>query len=656
VDFAPPRTDHGGGRAFAGPDEVRLAYDLGKLGPHARIRLRWPGCHVIDEADEKQPRRVAPCSIIDTTAGRALFNAALPPGLPFYNLAMTSRRLGRVLGDCHRKHGPDVTVELLDRLKEIGFEASTRSGLSFATDDVPLPRDKPAALRHAFARVERLKRGLAEGDVASEDYPTLLLEAWDTAHKKITQSLMPDLRHDARNGSPYLNPLYVMADSGARGSPEQIRQLAGLRGLMASVSGRVIERPITASLREGLRSWDYFVSAYGSRKGLTDKGIRTAEAGYLTRKLVDAAQQVIVTEADCGSLLGMLKRAPVGTLGGRVIGRVSLEAVCDERGRPVIDAGELISPGQARRLAEMGRSELRVRSPLTCQAARGVCQRCYGLDLATRKLVEIGAAVGVIAAQSIGEPGTQLTLKTFQAGGVAGKDVVSDLERVTRLLEVSPVEDPVPLAPRRAVVRVARYQEGEEPAACRGWWLDETGADEMLRLRRRRVRVADGQTVEAGTPLCEGDVDLRQMLALGGSGLVGDYLLEGVRKLFREHWLEVDDRHFEVILSRMLGGVIVRDAGDTDLLPGEVLSRPSLAAVNRALAAGQRPAYARTWILGVSQAAARAQGFLAAASFQRAVKVLSEAAITASRDDLLGPKENVILGRTIPAGTGLGSR
>src|SRR5262249_6979874 len=272
------------------------------------------------------------------------------------------------------------------------------------------------------------------------------------------------------------------------------------------------------------------------------------------------------------------------------------------------------------------------------------------------RLVQIGTAVGVIAAQSIGEPGTQLTLKTFQGGGVAGKDIVSDLERVSRLLEVSSVDDPVPLAPAHGVIAVTRYEPSQRPARCRGWWLDDAGIDEIMRLAGRDVRVKPGQRVEAGTPLCEGEADLREMLRLGGSDLVGEHLLEQVRKLFRQHRLEIDDRHFEVILSRLLGSVIVRDAGDTELLPGEVLSRPALVAANRALAQGQRPAYARTWILGVSQAAARAQGFLAAASFQRAVKVLSEAAISAARDYLLGPKENVILGRLIPAGTGLGSR
>jgi DNA-directed RNA polymerase subunit beta' len=654
VAFDPPVTDHGGNRAFAGIDEVRLAYDLGKVGTHARIRLRLPGTvrAVVDEEDDQQVRPVRPGTLLDTSVGRALFNSLLPSGLPYYNLTLTARRLARILADCHRKFGRQVAVLVLDRLKEAGFAAATWSGASFACDDVPLPRAKSIVLRDTLAHVESLRRGHEEGNVDEQTYALELMAAWDQAHKKITEKLLPDLRQDTRNGRAYLNPLYLMADSGARGSPEQIRQLAGLRGLMASVSGRLIDRPIVASLREGLPSWDYFVSAHGGRKGLTDKGLRTAEAGYLTRKLVDAVQQVVVTMADCLATRGVLKRAPVGALAARVTGRVSQQPVRDS-GRVLIDHDELISPGQARRLAEMGRTELRVRSPLTCQAPVGICQRCYGTDLSTGRLVEIGTAVGIVAAQSIGEPGTQLTLRSFHFGGVAGKDIVSDLERVTRFLEVSPVDDAVPLAPFTGVIRIVQYEE--EPDT-EGWWLDETGLDEITRLGGRDLRVKDGEVVIAGTPLVEGEVDLRHMLHVGGPEMVGDHLLEQVRRIYRQHRLDIDDRHFEVVLSRMLGSVVVRDPGDTDLLPGTLLPRAALRAVNAALPAGKAPARGRAWLLGVSQVAARAEGFLAAASFQRAVKVLTEAALAGRVDRLVGLKENTILGRRIPAGTGLPMR
>jgi DNA-directed RNA polymerase beta' subunit len=654
ASFIPPTTDHGGGRAFAGIDEVRLAHELGKVGTHARIRLRLPEGALVDEGDEQKGATRPPGRLIETSVGRALFNAVLQPCaprgaqgpalMPYYNLTVTGKWLSRILAAAHHKFGPRAAIGLVDRLKETGFRWATRAGVSFATDDVPRPRDKQAVLQKATRRAAALREAYEEGKLTEDDYAGEVLELWSRAQKDATAHLMADMENDGRGGRPYLNPLFVMADSGARGNIDQVRQLAGLRGLMASVSGRLVERPITASLREGLPSWDYLVSAYGGRKGLTDKGVRTAEAGYLTRKLVAAAQQVVVSEADCGTVLGVLKRAP-GALGARVRGRVSLETVYDDAGGVVVEGGELVSPGQARRLSEMQREALLVRSPLTCQAPRGVCQRCYGVDLSTGQMVAPGTPVGVVAAQSIGEPGTQLTLHTFRGGGLAGKDIANDLEKVTRLLEASPPARPALLAPRPGVVRLVEYPEGRPPAGP-GWRLDDAG-----RLAGRRLLVRDGQAVTAGTPLTEGDAPLGRMLALAGPGAVGEYVLEKVRQTYRHHGLEIDDRHFEVILARMLGWVVVRRRGDTALRVGEVVGQPQLRAANRALPPGGRPATARPCLLGVSKAAGRADGFLAAASFQRAVKVLTEAALEGRADGLMGLMENVILGRRIPAGT-----
>jgi DNA-directed RNA polymerase subunit beta' len=331
-----------------------------------------------------------------------------------------------------------------------------------------------------------------------------------------------------------------------------------------------------------------------------------------------------------------------------VRGRVSLETVLDDRGQVVIGANELISPGQARRLSEMEHKALRVRSPLTCQAGRGVCQQCYGLDLSTGRLVALGTAVGVMAAQSIGEPGTQLTLQTFRLGGPAGKDIANDLEKATRLLEGSPPLKPAVLAPRSGIVRIVSYEEGQKPSRP-GWWLDRNGC-----LAGRRICVHDGKVVLAGTPLTEGDASLTRMLSLGSPEMVGDWVLENVRQIYRHHGLEIDDRHFEVILARMLACVTILDPGDTDLLPGQVVEHLALQAVNHRLPPERRRAKARPCLLGVSKAAGRAEGFLAAASFQRAVKVLTEASLEGRVDRLVGLKENVILGRRIPAGTGVG--
>jgi DNA-directed RNA polymerase beta' subunit len=589
AQFTPPGTDHGAGAVFAGPAEVLLAHALGKVGTHARVRLRLPpGRAAVEEGHEHEagePRR----GMVTTTVGRVLFDDVLPPGLPFYNLTLTARRLNRVLADCHRLLGQRPTVELADRIKRLGFEAATRSGLSFAADDIPSPRNKAAILAATRKSVDSLRAAYRRGDLEASEYALRLLDRWSEAHKQVTAHLLPDLRHDTRDGRSYLNPLFVQVDSGARGSLDQLRQLAGMRGLMASVSGRVIERSITASLREGLPSWDYFLSAHGARKGLTDKGVRTAEAGYLTRKLIDAAQRVVVTAHDCGTHQGIAKRGP--DLAGLVRGRVSLYDVAPPCGPVLVRADELITPEQAGLLAARGVPEFWVRSPLTC-AADGVCQLCYGTDLATGRLVEMGSAVGVIAGQSIGEPGTQLTLHTFRLGGLAGKDILNDLERVTRLLEAKPVGD-------------------RDPAALMDAW---------------------------------------------GPEAVREYFLGELRAVYRQHGLEIDDRHFEVVLARLLAFVRVTEPGDTDLLPEQVLERRAFDTTNAGLPVGARPATCRPHLLGLTRAASAAPGFLAAASFQRSVAVLTEAALAGRVDCLVGLKENVMLGRLIPAGTGLKRR
>jgi DNA-directed RNA polymerase beta' subunit len=588
----PTVTDHGSGMTFASRDEVLLAYDSGKVGTHARIRVRHDGGRVLQERDDQEEMEDLPRGkLLATSVGRVVFNAQLPAGLPFYNLTLDSRRLALIFRHCRQRLGRRGAVEAIDRIKEVGFAFATRSGLSFATDDVPALAEKPALLDAARRRAEALRRAVEEGSLDARELAPTLREVWARAQKDITEPLRRLLRHDTRGGRPYLNPLHAMADSKARGSIDQIRQLAGMRGAMAGLSGRGADRPITASLREGLPSWDYFASGRGGRKGLTDKGVRTAEAGYLTRKLVACCQQVVVTEEDCGTTLGIVKRVHKGTLASRVEGRVSMETLHDEAGRELVREGELVSAGQARMLAELDLQDLRVRSPLACRAARGVCRRCYGIDLATRQLVEVGAAVGIVAAQSIGEPGTQLTMRTFHGGGEAGKDIVNDLERVTRFFEASPA--------------------------------------------------ASG-------------VDLRQMLDESGPDAVADYLLVHVRELYRVHGLQIDDRHLEVVLARMLGSVRVTHAGDTELLPGEVLWRSAFDAVNQRLPAGRERARCKPWLLGVSQAAGRAEGFLAAACFQRAVQVLTQASLEGRVDRLVGLKENVLLGRRIPAGTGLG--
>jgi DNA-directed RNA polymerase subunit beta' len=599
ADFTPPATDHGTGSRFASPEEVIQAYDLGKVGVHAAIEVRLPGGKVaVDEAHAEAGQAVAPPrGRVATTAGRVLFNALLPAEMPFCNWTLNAVRLGRVVVDCHRLLGPRTAVELLDLVKQAGFRAATRSGLSFATDDLPLPAARTLVLQATQKRVDTLRTALRHGNITEEEYALNLLTLWTAAQKQVADRLLADLRHDHRGGRPYLNPLFAMADSGARGNRDQVRQLAGMRGLMASVSGRVVERSIVASLREGLPTWDYFLSAHGARKGLGDKGLRTADAGYLTRKLIDVAQHVVIRTDDCGTPRGVVKRVPEDeamtglTLRSLVRGRVSRETIADGEGRVVVRENDTIGEAQAARLEALGLQEVSVRSPLTCDADGGVCRRCYGMDLATGRLAEEGLAAGVLAAQSIGEPGTQLTLRTFHIGGVAGKDIVDDLERIARLLEAAP------------------------PAA-------------------------DG-------------VDLEALLAEEGPDAVAEYLLDEVRAVYRHHGLEIDDKHVEVIVAQLLRKVRVVSPGATDLLPDQVLDRHAFREANARLTDPAAPrATCRPHLLGLTRAAVGADSFLAGASFQRTVDVLAEAALAGRVDPLAGLKENVMLGRLVPAGTG----
>jgi DNA-directed RNA polymerase subunit beta' len=703
--FVPPCTDSGSGRLFASPAEVLLANDLGRLGTHARIRVRLqpPGTgrskQVVGEGQGEKPVELLPGALLETTVGRIVFNALLPAELPFYNCALTAGRLGRVISDCHRLAGQRATVEMVDRIKEAGFRAATRSGLSFAMDDLPAPRGKEAILAATRVKVEALQAAYRRGDLSEEEYALNLLTRWTAAQKEVGGQLLADLRHDRRGGRPYLNPLFVMADSGARGSVDQVRQLAGMRGLMASASGRLIERSITASLREGLPTWDYFLSAHGARKGLTDKGLRTADAGYLTRKLIDVAQHVVVTVPTCGTPRGIVRLAgEPGSAGKRslaslVRGRVSRRTITGADGRVIVHENQMISAEQAVELEALGLREVEVRSPLTCEAERGVCQLCYGMDLANGRLAEQGLAVGILAAQSIGEPGTQLTLRTFHIGGVAGKDIVNDLERINRLLEAGRPEGAAVLAGVAGTVESVGVETVEDRRALRlrtvegGEYVQWLPAD-------RRVSVQPGERVEVGQAVTEGPVALADLLEVAGAEAVQERLLGEVQETCRHHGLEIDDRHLEVIVAQMLSKVRITEPGDTTWLPGQLVDHRALLAANtelkewvRIVEAGEsrfavgervpravceaeetrlaaegkqgprweemRLARCRPHLRGITRAAREADSFLAAASFQRTAEVLAEAALAGRVDPLAGLKENVMLGHLVPAGTGL---
>ncbi len=658
VDAKPART-------FADCSEVIRAHAEGRLGIHDIIVVRLPGAREVIDERGSQPGGKEAHRRLTTTVGRVLFNDILPAGMAFYDLPMTVRNLGRLVADCRQVLGQAVTVALLERIKQVGFQEATRSGVSFAVDDLCSPADKESLLARAQQKADEIVRRHEDGILSDEERYEQLTALWEKTTQEVARQLMAALAIDHRADQP-INPLYAMAASGARGSQAQIGQLAGMRGAMRRPSGQVLETPIKASFREGLSSLEYFSSTHGARKGLVDTAMKTADSGYLTRKLADVALPVVVTEADCGSHEGIRKsvvrsgNAIVRPLGDRVRGRVSCQAVAHPlTGQTVVAEGEMISTGQARVLDEIGREELVVRSPLRCRAARGVCQRCYGMDRSTGLLVEMGTAVGIIAAQSIGEPATQLTMRTFHHGGAASvDDITLSLPRVTRLFEAHRSKRPAVLAEVAGVVRSGGAKERRrgrpvvfvQPVDALGGAIGKEVAH-VVPVGRRVLR-ADGERVEVGDALTSGPIDPHEMLRVLGPLAVRTYLVDEIQKVYRHYGIDLDDKHVEVVVARMLARVKVIDASDTALLPGQVVERRAVEQANAGLKAGQRPARVQALLLGVSRAAVQAESFLSAASFQETTKVLTQAALAGQVDELHGLKENVLLGHLVPVGTG----
>jgi DNA-directed RNA polymerase subunit beta' len=634
-------------RVFASTTEVIQAHAEGRVGVHDVIAVRLPAdCVVVDEQDRRSAR-----TRLTTTVGRVLFNDVLSPGMPFYDLPLTLRNLGRIVADCRELLGQAATVELLERIKRIGFQEATRSGISFAMDDLCSPADKEALLAHAQQKADEICRRHDDGILSDEERYELLTHLWEKTTHEVAECLMAELAADHRIDQP-INPLYAMAASGARGSQAQIGQLAGMRGPMRRPSGEVLETPIKASFREGLSSLEYFSSTHGARKGLVDTAMKTADSGYLTRKLADVAQHVVVAEEDCRTHEGIRKTAFAGRVASRGI-------VHPLTGKTVVARGEMISPEQARVIETLGLNELEVRSPLCCRAARGVCRLCYGMDRSTGKLVELGTAVGIIAAQSIGEPATQLTMRTFHGGGQASADDITlSLPRVIRLFEAHRSKRPALLAEVAGIVRLGEVKERRRgrpvlfvhPVDAAGRPRGKEVAH-VVPTGRRVIREA-GESVEVGDALTTGPIDPHELLRVLGPSSVRTYLVDEIQKVYRRQGVELDDKHIEVVVSRMLARVKVIDAGDTQLLPGQVVERRMVESINAGLARDRRPARVQALLLGVSNAAVQADSFLSAASFQETTKVLTRAALAGEVDELLGVKENVLLGQLVPVGTG----
>ncbi|MHB9146500.1 MAG: DNA-directed RNA polymerase subunit beta' [Symbiobacteriia bacterium] len=622
----------GEGKVFTGINEALLAYQAKVIELHALIHVRYEGKR------------------IETTVGRLLLNEQLPKEMRFINKVIDKKSLGKVVATAFRLFGNTETARLLDALKQLGFTYATRAGATIGIDDVQIPPQKPALLRAAEERVVEVEKQYRRGLISDDERYQKVISIWDECKTSVTKVLMDNLDR--------FNPVYMMATSGARGNVSQLSQLAGMRGLMADPSGRIIELPVKASFREGLSVLEYFTSTHGTRKGLADTALRTADSGYLTRRLVDVAQDVIVREADCGTTTGINVGAVrdgtevIEPLWDRIVGRTALEDfVHPETGELIVGMNEEISEDQADAITQAGITEVPIRSTLTCRTRYGVCVKCYGRNLATGRLVDVGEAVGTIAAQSIGEPGTQLTMRTFHTGGVAGDDITQGLPRVEELFEARKPKGQAIIAELDGTIKITENKHGRRE-------IEITSAEGEISAYTApygaRPKVKDGDQVVSGDELTEGSVNPHDLLKVKGLRGVQSYLVHEVQRVYRLQGVDINDKHIEVMVRQMLRKVKVDDPGNTDLLPGGLIDVFDFEDENeRVITEGGTPAVARPVLLGITKASLATDSFLSAASFQETTRVLTEAAIKGKTDPLLGLKENVILGKLVPAGTGM---
>jgi DNA-directed RNA polymerase subunit beta' len=643
----------GTGRAFASPAEALMAYDRGELDLQAKIEVRLrdvtpPFGYTPPEGwTEGQPLRLA------TTLGRCLFNETLPDNYPFVNYEVGKKQLSTIVNELAESYPKVEVAAALDALKDAGFHWATRAGVTIAIEDVVAPPNKAAILDTYEKRADKVQREYDRGLITDDERRQELIEIWTHATADVAQ--------DMEAAFPETNPVWMMVNSGARGNPMQVRQIAGMRGLVSNPKGETIPRPITSSFREGLTVVEYFISTHGARKGLADTALRTADSGYLTRRLVDVAQDVIVREEDCGTdrsismkiaekdAAGNLRKLP--NIENTGTGRTLSEDVEDPDGNVLAAAGSDVTEGMIDQFMAAGVGAVRTYSVLVCQAKHGVCAKCYGRSLATGKRVDVGEAVGIIAAQSIGEPGTQLTMRTFHTGGVAGLDITHGLPRIQELFEA---RIPKGMAPISEVDGTARIDEQDK--ARKIVIVPDDGSDEIAYQVsvRARLLVGDGDRVKVGQQLIAGAVNPHEVLRILGSREVQLHLVHEVQEVYRSQGVSIHDKHIEIIIRQMLKRVNVLESGDTELLPGELVERPKFEEVNRAIVEeGGTSASGRATLMGITKASLATESWLSAASFQETTRVLTDAAIHARSDSLVGLKENVIIGKLIPAGTGM---
>jgi len=618
--------------AFHSIDAATLAYDVGAIKLTERIVVRMEdGSRIV------------------TTVGRCLFNQVLPEGLRFVNAQIDRKPLAKLVSKCIKLYGMEAAANMLDGIKDLGFKHVTLAGSTIGIEDIVVPKEKPALLKVADELVSEVEEQYQMGFLTAEERYDKVISIWRDTTDKVTEAM--------KKAFDPTNPVIMMVNSGARGNPQQISQLGGMRGIVVDPSGRMVEQPVRSNFREGLTVLEYFTSTHGQRKGLVDTALRTADSGYLTRRLVDVAQDVIIREEDCGTESGITVKEIridgelIESLHDRLVGRFSVkDVVHPETGEVLCPAQTLIDEDIAAAIVEAGIKEVEVRSVLTCETRHGVCVKCYGRNLATGDLVEVGESVGIVAAQSIGEPGTQLTLRTFHLGGVAGEDITQGLPRVEELFEARKPKGQAAIAEIGGVVEVFEADRKREIK------ITSPEGDESVTVvpYGALVKVVSGQTVEAGDPLTEGSINPHDLLRVKGVRAVEEYLLAEVQRVYRLQGIDIADKHIEIICRQMIRKIKVDEPGDTDLLPGGVVDIHEFADANAAVfESGGEPATGKPVILGITKASLATESFLSAASFQETTRVLTEAAVKGRVDNLLGLKENVIIGKLIPAGTGM---
>ncbi|MDO5146896.1 MAG: DNA-directed RNA polymerase subunit beta' [Eubacteriales bacterium] len=649
--------EKGEGKCFKSENEALLAYENGIITLHSKIKVKRTGT---------LPNGTVGSRIVDCTMGRILFNEIIMQDLGFVDRSdpdnflkleidfqCGKKQLKQILDRCISVHGTTKTAEVLDDVKALGYKFSTIGALSVSVSDMTVPKEKAQILEDAQKQVEYITKQYRRGFMTEEERYKAVVQTWFAADNELTDKLI--------NGLDKYNNIFMMADSGARGSNQQIKQLAGMRGLMADTSGRTIELPIKSNFREGLDVLEYFISAHGARKGLSDTALRTADSGYLTRRLVDVSQELIIRELDCcegtDKIPGMYVEAimdgkeTIETLEERISGRYAAEDYTDGEGNVIVAANCMITPKRAAAVVAAGYTKVKIRTMLTCKSQNGACAKCYGANLATGQAVQVGEAVGIIAAQSIGEPGTQLTMRTFHAGGVAGDDITQGLPRVEELFEARKPKGLAIITEIGGRVEVKETREKREIIVTN----DEKGESKSYVIPYgARIKVIDGAVLEAGDELTEGSVNPHDILKIKGVRAVQDYMMREVQRVYRLQGVDINDKHIEIIVRQMLKKVRIDEVGDSHYLPGSLVDILDLEATNEELLAeGKEIATGEQTLLGITKASLATSSFLSAASFQETTKVLTDAAIKGKVDPLIGLKENVLLGKLIPAGTGL---